>query len=76
MSPRSRDIQVGFCQAHQKRLYRSKRIAKQVRRRMTGHLNVYPCSEIPTMFHVGNLAKIVISGEATRGEVYGQDQVS
>lgn len=77
---KSRDLQIGFCLAHQKRLYSSKRTAKRVARRMDGHLSVYPCSVIPTMFHVGNMSPLIISGEVTRHELYGggngTDQVS
>lgn len=63
---------AAYCEPCQKFLYISRKSAKTVGRvhGRKAHMSVYPCPEVPSMFHIGHLAKPVITGDTTRKEVY------
>ena len=62
---------IGWCPVHEKLLYESRSIAKQIAREHRGeHMNEYRCEEIVDLWHVGTLPLKVINGEMTRSSYY------
>lgn len=63
---------AAYCESCQKYLYISRKAAKTVGRvhGKKAHMSVFRCPEVPTMFHIGHLARPVIQGDASRKEIY------
>lgn len=63
---------AAYCEPCRKFLYISRKAAKTVGRvhGKKAHMSVYRCPEVPSMFHIGHLARPVIEGESSRREVY------
>lgn len=61
----------GWCSAHGKLLYRSRKSAKASIREHHEHMRPYPCTEIAGQWHIGHLPAAVHYGVATAGEIYG-----
>lgn len=68
-----KDWSQGTCQAHGKRLYKTKKRAKAVIRRMpkASPMREYRCQEHPGWWHIGHLPQATVAGLKTVREVYG-----
>ena len=64
---------MGWCTKDGKLLYASRKVARQAAREHVSHKNEYQCSEIPGLWHIGEVPERVIRGEMTRNEYYGKD---
>lgn len=73
LGPRIGDGVIGWCDVHDKLLHGSKKGAKRYlrARHHTGqHPNVYPCTDRPGLYHIGNLAPNIIKGRIDRSMAY------
>jgi hypothetical protein len=65
------DTYVGFCEPCGKRLYTSRKLAKQAAdRRPAERLREYRCPVQPGFFHIGHLPQRVRTGDVTAAEHY------
>lgn len=69
MSNRS-SLATGWCEVHGKLLYANRKTAKKAARSHVSHKNEFPCTEIPALWHIGELPAVVIRGEVTRDSYF------
>jgi hypothetical protein len=63
---------VSWCWYHQKLLYTSRKRARVAARAHPEHKSPYPCTEVPTLWHIGGLPDEVRRGDMTRDQFFGK----
>lgn len=63
---------VSWCEWCGKRCYLTRKAAKVVARLHPTHYTVYLCPQDPQFWHVGRLARVILQGDITRTEYYGE----
>lgn len=68
-----KDVWVGTCHIHGKRVYIGRAAAKRAIRDVPDQkaMREYPCRHIADAWHIGHLPKIVRKGARTADEIYG-----
>lgn len=64
---------MGWCEVHNKHLYESRKVARQVGKLHQGeHKSPFLCGDDHVnLWHIGGLPKAIIDGRYTREDLYG-----
>ncbi|MFI6266131.1 hypothetical protein [Micromonospora sp. NPDC051006] len=64
---------IGYCDTHQKRLYSSRKQAKQQIRKFHANTGMreYRCDLVKGHWHIGHLPLAVVEGRKTARQIYG-----
>ncbi|MEU5668979.1 hypothetical protein ABZ749_01150 [Micromonospora sp. NPDC047753] len=65
---------IGYCDTHEKRLYSSRKQAKQTIRnhRDRGGMREYRCDLVDGFWHIGHLPLAAVEGRKTARQIYGR----
>lgn len=63
---------IGYCATHSKRLFSSRRLAKQAIRQLRNNsgMREYRCELVAGHWHIGHTPPAVLEGRKTAAEVY------